>query len=79
MTTERMLEIYSNLRSNPLFWEFVRGLVDRYGAVDRTCFVPGDPYSSAFNEGARSVVAWLTKLDLMANAPERGSEQQSEG
>jgi len=37
--------------------------------ADRVSHVPGDPYTSAFNEGQRSVVLFL--MDLMEQEYER--------
>lgn len=50
------------LGESPHFRVFVEALAERYGGETRSVFVPGDPYSSAFNEGARSVIAWIRKL-----------------
>lgn len=52
----------AELAGNRAFEFFVEALAERYGGETRTVFVPGDPYSSAFNEGARSVIAWIRKL-----------------
>lgn len=59
------------LVKNDDFLLLIEHLETRYGAMYATLFVPGDPYSTAYNEGARSVVAYVRRLVRGTN--DRGS------
>lgn len=57
-----LVALFHDLSANEKFAAFVRELDARFGAQHRTVFVPNDPYSTAYNEGARSVMVFLNRL-----------------
>ncbi len=64
MTKFEFAKLYQELLKDDRFQAFVAGLEARFGALDRSVFVPGDPCATAYNEGARSVIVFLRKLEV---------------
>lgn len=62
MDRDDLKRLFADLSTNEQFAAFIRELDRRFGAQHRTTFVPGDPYATAYNEGARSVMVFLNNL-----------------
>lgn len=62
MTRAELRTLFAELLGNEKFVAFLKDLDARFGAHHRTTFVPGDPYATAYNEGARSVIVFINRL-----------------
>lgn len=62
MNIQELKALFADLSTNEMFAKFIMELDRRFGAQHRTTFVPGDPYATAYNEGARSVIVFLNNL-----------------